>query len=507
MVDETDDSLSRIVSGSGIIFAGSVIHKLIAFFGSIFIARLLGDSNYGAFVISLSVFFILGTISNLGLGTGLARNYPRTDSNRERRGFLVSAYQISLVSSLAGAVVVFTFADILAIQVFDDSSITPVVRVMALIIPLQTLQTVSLGGLQAIRKPVAKTVITSVFQPLVRIVFIIALVLAGYGAVGVAGAYAVATGSAGILTLYVVYKNTNLFSFGIPTESVYRRLLTFSLPLVGSSVIMTLMNNIDTVLVGTFGISADVGQYNVAFVLGQTTLLFYQTLGFMYVPELSELHDEGKMNRASLIYRAVTKWVFLVSTPFILTAVVFPDTVITFIYSSTYKQATIPFLILTGGFLTHILVGPNINTLTSFGDTRQILAFDTATVFVNILLNIVLIPRFGISGAAVATSISYVIRNTGMTVYLYRRYDILPFSQWLFLPLAPPLLVASALFAFVSNPSILLVIASSVVLLAATAIGYLSSGIEEADVILSEVFRDRTGVDIKWIRWAHERLR
>ncbi|MXR41865.1 oligosaccharide flippase family protein [Halobaculum sp. WSA2] len=507
MSDEGLGSISRIVSGSAIIFAGSILHKLIAFGGSIFIARALGDTGYGIVVVALSMLFVFGELLNLGMGQGVSRNYPRAETDQERRGILLSALQLSIILSVFGGVGVFLAAEPLAVRVFNDPSLIPVLEVVAVVVPLYSLRKVSNGGLQAVKKPAAKALISSIFQPIVRIVFIVVLVTAGFEAVGVASAYVVATGTAAFLALYVVHRETDLFAIGTPAARSYRSLLAFSLPLVGSAVIMRLMNNVDTLLIGTLQASADVGQYNVAFVLGQTTLLFYQTLGFMYVPELSELHKEGAIDQASMIYQAVTKWVVLASVPFILTAVVFPETVISLLYSEIYLQATLPFLILIGGFLTHILVGPNINTLTSFGDTREIFIFDAGTVGLNIVLNLVLIPRFGIAGAATATSASYVVRNGVMTWFLHRTYGIMPFSRQMLLPLIPTVLVAGLLWFVVEDNSVLLVIVSAFALVATTTLGYLSSGIEKSDMMLAETIESQTGIDLHYIRQLHDRIR
>ncbi|MFB6141985.1 MAG: flippase [Halorientalis sp.] len=507
MSDDAGESLSRILSGSAITFVGSFLNKLISFGGSVFMARLLGDSGYGVVAVALSVYFVTANIATLGIGNGIARNYPQKGTDAERRGVLVSAFRIGLVSSLLLGGLVFFLARPIAVGLFGDRAVTPVLRIMALVIPLKVLLNYSNSCFQAVKRATPKSVITSIVFPIVRICLIVVLVLAGYAAVGVAGAWVAATGVAAALSLYLVHRYTDLFSLGRPWTVQYRELLVFSLPLIGSSVIYRLMNNADTLLIGSLASSADVGQYNVAFILSQATLLFFQTLGFMWVPEISELYANDRTDRAQTIFRAVTKWVVFLSVPFTLTAIAFPEFVVTFIYSAEYRAAAVPFLILMVGFLTHVLVGPVKHTLVACGSTREIFLVDAATLVVNLALNLTLIPLYGIAGAAVATSFAYVARNAGMTWYLDHRYGIFPFSRHLFLPLIPTAIAAVALWALVPAPSLPLVLGYAAALVGVVTLGYLSSGIEEADLLLAELLEEQTGVDLDRIRWVHDRLR
>ena len=111
------------------------------------------------------------------------------------------------------------------------------------------------------------------------------------------------------------------------------------------------------------------------------------------------------------------------------------------------------------------------------------------------------------TGAATATATAYLVRNAAMTWYLHSVYDIQPFSRWLLIPLAPVVLVAGILRWVVPEPSLPFVIGYALILVITITFGYLSSGIEEADLILSELIEENTGVDLKLVKRIHEGLR
>jgi O-antigen/teichoic acid export membrane protein len=142
--------ISRILSGSVIVFAGSLVNKFISFVGSIFIARTLGESGYGVVVVSLSVYFILTDALNLGLPAGVARNYPQAESDEERRGILVSSFVLGMSAGFVGGVVVFVSAHPISVHVFNDQSVAPVLQIIGLLIPLKVLFALSNGSIRAI---------------------------------------------------------------------------------------------------------------------------------------------------------------------------------------------------------------------------------------------------------------------------------------------------------------------------------------------------------------------
>lgn len=507
MSNSESDILSRLLSGSSTIFLGSLVNKFISFIASIFMAQLLGDTGYGEVALSLSVYFVLSSFLSLGMGQGIARNYPRAETQSEQRGYLVSGFQLGVLLSLLGGGILFISAESIAVVIFQDPAIGSVLQIFAVALPFKVLFDLSIGGLQALRKSSIKAVVSSIIQPVIRFSFIIGLVLLGYEAAGVAASYAIATGVVAVLSFYYVYKHTSILDFGAETANKHRELVVFSVPLIGSTIVFKLMNNMDTILVGRFAASADVGQYNIAFVLGMTTLLIYQSIGFMYVPEISELHSEGDLSGAKKIYQAMTKWVVLASAPFILTALAFPEQIITLIYSPEFRRAGSPFVVLVLGFCTHILVGQNKNTLMAFGETRLIFVIDAAMVVLNLVMNVILIPEFGIMGAATATAGSYLLRNIGMSWWLYKSYQIHPFSRWMVRPLVTVIAASVLLWRLIPDLPTYLIPVYTAVVVCIGVLGYLWGGIEDADMRLARLIEDKSGVRLDFVRRLHRTLR
>jgi hypothetical protein len=94
-----------------------------------------------------------------------------------------------------------------------------------------------------------------------------------------------------------------------------------------------------------------------------------------------------------------------------------------------------------------------------------------------------------------------------MTWYLNSVYDINPFSRYLLIPITLVIFVAALLRWLISEPSFFLVIVYVSSLILTITAGYLSRGIEEADLLLSEIVEGNTGIELKIVKQIHERLR
>ena len=91
-------------------------------------------------------------------------------------------------------------------------------------------------------------------------------------------------------------------------------------------------------------------------------------------------------------------------------------------------------MILTIAFGIHSSLGANGLTVLAFGDNRFIFKASLNTAVLNFLLNLLFIPAYGITGAALATGTSLIMLNALYSLYLYKRKRIHPFTRKYFLP-------------------------------------------------------------------------
>lgn len=146
------------------------------------------------------------------------------------------------------------------------------------------------------------------------------------------------------------------------------------------------------------------------------------------MPIATAFYTEGKLGELNRIYRIITRWIFLPTFPPLFTLlVVFPETTITGFFGPKYSAASTALQILAVGFMFHTFLGLNGMSLVAIGEPNANLVGNIFAATFNVILNALLIPSYGINGgAAVATSVSYVVANLFRSWWLYLRTKIHP---------------------------------------------------------------------------------
>ena len=425
----SDDSslVHSLMRSGGLVFVGLVFEVAVLFVTKVLMARILGPDQFGAVSLGLAVLTITSTLVLLGLNTGVSRFMPRDDDEAFTRGVLVSAMGIALPLALASAVVLAVFAPTIGTSVFDDPSTTPVLRVIAFVVPLSVLTKLSLGGIRGAKRTLPKVYLKNIVAPAARLLAVGGFLYVGWRAVGIAWAYLLSYAIAGLIGLYYLHRYTPLFS-GDSYVWKHRELLTFSAPLVVSAAMALVFDKLDTLMLGYFGASSQVGIYNVVYPVAWALLMMLNAFRYLFMPALSELHARDAYDEMGRMYQMTTKWVFLTTLPPFLGLVLFPRQVLSFAFGPAYVEGALALVVLSLAFFTHAVVGPNKESLTSVGRTRLIMYDNALVAGTNVVLNLLLIPRFSYLGAAVATALSYALLNVLYSAQLYRETGIQPLS-------------------------------------------------------------------------------
>ncbi|RRJ30340.1 flippase [Halocatena pleomorpha] len=428
MSSDSDDALTRVASGGGIVLLGVVLELGISFLAKLLIARVLGPVNYGVVSLGVTTMVVVSTLVLLGLHTGVGRYLPRFEGTADRRGVVVSAFQTAVPLAVAAGGLVYVFAPVIATAGFSDPAVTPVLRVFGLVIPLAAVMKLAIGTSRGLQQVFPKVSIRNIVLPVVRFTAVIVVLWLGFDALGVAWAYAIAyTGAMGV-GLYFLWRDTDLFAWGSPATPVRRELLAFSAPLVISTAMTFVFSDIDTFMLGYFSSTGDVGIYNTVYPLAHLLAVPMSSFGFIVMPVVSKLHERGEHGTVRQLYQTTSKWIFLASFPVFAVIVLFPTHAISLTFGPAYADGSLALVVLAGAFFTHAIAGPNFDLLTSIGRTRLIMYDDTFVALLNVGLNLLLIPRYSFLGAAIATTIAYVLMNVLYSLQLYFETGIQPLT-------------------------------------------------------------------------------
>jgi len=432
----TAGALSTIAGGAAWVFGGRLAKLTLLFLAQILMARLLGATGYGGVVLATMVISVGAIIGNLGVPEGIVRKLPEyEDDTTEARGVIQSGLALAVAGGLAIGGIVFVAAPYIAVEIFDDPGLTLLFRIAAVGIPCTVLMEYGVSTAKAARDAKPHVAIRQILYPLGAFVFISVLVVFGFDSVGAVAGEVAALGIAAVGALYLAGRAL-AFEFRGPARQKYREMLTFSLPLVFAGSMSFLINNTDTFLIGTYLTSSAVGVYAAVFQLQQLGMVFFFPATFLLPPLITRFQHKGNLTDGRRTYQIVTKWMTLATLPLFVLLAVFPEVAITASFGPAYTGGALALQLLAIPIFITVLFGANDATLIALGHSRIQMYVNTAAAVGNVVLNILLIPRFGIAGAAVASAAAYISRDLVYTIALYRWHRFQPFSRSMLRPLA-----------------------------------------------------------------------
>jgi O-antigen/teichoic acid export membrane protein len=500
--------LKKVVKGAGIIFLGLGFSKVINLFTRIFIARYFGPEDYGLYSLGLAVVGFFIVFSVLGFQVGVKRYIPYYQSKKDEarvKGVLVFSLSIVGLASLVIGLILFFTSPLIASKIFRDIKLTNVLRIFSFSIPFTALTAVlsaSFLGFTAIRY---KVYVERIILNFLKLFFIILFGVLGYGLYGIVFAYTAAT----VVTFFVAYYflETRVFSLKTQTSPIYlkKELLVFSIPLMLVGVMDTFLTRIDTMFLGYFETSLEVGLYNSAIPIAQLFGVSISSLGALFLPILTETYAKGQLNTLTVIYKTVTKWVFYINWPILLVMLFFSRHIIGLIFGTAYSSASLSLAILSIGFFSYTLsFAPNSLIITA-KKTNIILLFSAFSLIVNVILNLILIPLWGMVGAAVATMLTAALNSVLRVIYSWRVFLISPFSSGMlrsipagFISIGTTYLIGKIIIKTI-NPYFLIFLLGIFLSLYIILV-LLFSGLQQEDVEILKAIERKTGLKNKTLR-------
>ncbi|AFK22067.1 flippase [Pyrococcus sp. ST04] len=499
-MDDVTLALHRIARGTGIVFIGTLISMFFGFLSRTIIARHFSPIEYGTFNLAITVLNIGVVIATLGFQNALPREiafYREKEPSRIKDLISTALIIVSLNSLIWGVVLTIGAGKIS--QILNEPRLNYALRTVALALPFSALTITMISISRGFGRVREKVYFQNIVYPTSWLILVILSVLFNLSFA---------------LTFYM-YLLAQLLTFLALTAEVYRikllnfklsfnlrigkELIIFSLPLLFTGILAFVMNWTDTLMLGYYKGSEIVGIYNAASPLARLIPIFLNSATFLYPAIVSQLYAQGKISEMKRVYQILTKWIFLLTLPVFSVMFLFPEATIRFFFGNKYVSATSALRILALGFMFHTFLGLNGLSLIVIGESGFIMISNLISTILNIFMNILLIPKYSIEGAAIATAISYFIGNVLNSVRLYQETKIHPFS-WNYVK---PLAISFILLGLIQSlhlkvPSIWHAVPILVMFLGVYFfLVLLSKSVDREDVELLLAIEKKLGIDLK----------
>lgn len=418
-----DLSTAKVMSETFFVSASRIIIMVLKPIRAFFLGRYLGPVLYGIMNIATPYIQILTLSSNIGFSYVLMRDIPAEihSGNRARaRAIFHSAEFLVIVLSSLWYILLFIFSrPILEHWAHQPDALVPF-RVYTLMIPFLAINTFYFAVFIAFQRGKQRAKIF-LFYGLLSIIFPIAAVIWKRNIALVAGGF-VAAELIGSVVFTVVFRSrvipafrklSGYFSTGI--KKLFSRGIFFFFTSLG----WNLLNSLDRILIKFYLPARELGYYSISILFITVLAAFSSTLGQALIPSLTAVRGEGNEN-------AFRKQI--INTSRIGFIIIIPVVVMTYVLAEDLIMVLIPSFA-PAVILVQILIFIGIFDLINHVAKASIVACDRggwlAATYIfcagwNVVWNIVLIPRMGLEGAAVASLSSYLILASSLHVLMTR---------------------------------------------------------------------------------------
>jgi len=428
-----EKQLTDITKKSSYVFLGKIIGVVFGLIMNLVIARLYGAELYGRFIYIFTFISFFPSLTSLGLRSGLIYFIPKytTNNDTEKRNTLIT--NSFILTSLLSVIVIVTIAlntEFISSNLLNNSELSPLINLMSPLIILLTLNTISQGVFRGKMEIKDFVIGKDLLMPSIKLFVVTILYFLGLRIEGLIIGYYTGFGALIIYYLIKIIINNNIKFKDIKLKN--RKLIyttfKFSLPLFLTGFLVFFVNKTDTFMIGYFLRDTDVGIYNIALKIGTMSGFVLTAFNTTFAPMISNLYEQDKMKELASIYKIITKWILTINLIAFSLFILFSNEIMLF-FGQEFTAGAYALIFIGIGQIANVIVGPAgyINTMT--GKPQYELYNNIIVLILNVTLNYIMIPIYGINGAAVASAISVGIVNLFRLGLVYKDLKIHPYEK------------------------------------------------------------------------------
>lgn len=419
----------ELIEGSSTAFIYKVTGLMTGYLFTLLITRTLGADAMGIFALSTAILNVFSVMGRFGFDLALLRfvaeysSQGRMDSVKE---VYISSLKVVVPLCLLLSALLFFSSPYIAKYIFRKEHFSLGLKIVSFaVLPmgLISMNSESLRGLKKIKEYAFLTDMSvSLFAAALLVIFL-PFTRSGYIPLI---AYTSSIMFVFILSLTMWLRNSRINSILKKKTLKIRSLLDVSMPMFLSSSLFLIMGWTDTVMLGIFRTEGDVGIYNVAMKVATLTSVTLLAINAIAAPKFAEFYGKGDRKRLGEIVNQSSKLIFWSSLPILLVFFIFPSFILG-IFGNEFKAGTHALLLLTFGQFINAISGSVGYILQMTGKQKPFHYIILIATLINIGLNVLLIPEYGMSGAAFASMVSIIFWNIVSMFYIRSYLNITTF--------------------------------------------------------------------------------
>ncbi len=407
--DDSSD-VATLATGVGLMFGGRILGRTLRVLSQVVLARLLGPVFFGMYAIGWALLSIVGLVAMLGLDNGVIRyatRYWHSDPPR-LKGVLVQSLGIAVLAGLLSGCIIYFASPYLASALLREPRLEMVFRWLAPLLGMYVGVTVAAAACRVSKQAQYSIMLEDLIPPAVNLLLVLIFLLMDWGLWGAMLALVV---SYGVSTSLIIPFFRRLYPaiFAPRITAVFispKELMSFALPTSLAIMSGTLMLWADRLLLSYFRPAGEVGIYQAAAQLSALFPMLLSAIVAIFSPMIADLHQRQERAQLNELFKISTKWALYASVPLFLTICFTSRDLMVVVFGPQYAEGATALVILATTQLINAGTGAVGFLLMLTGQQNRWFSISALWLAVDLILNWLLIPALGITGAALATGIA-----------------------------------------------------------------------------------------------------
>jgi O-antigen/teichoic acid export membrane protein len=421
LADKSDSRLAQLVAGKA--FLIRVANAVLALASQVLLARWMGSFEFGVFIYVWTWVLMIGALSDLGLSSAARRfipEYTELGALENLRGFLSGSRW--LASAIATAIGATGALGIWLLQSYLDSFAVIPLYLACVIVPIYGLVQVQFGIAQSYNWPGLAMMPFFIIRQLALTALMGAAYLIG-APTDAATAMMVAVITTWAVTIGQMFVLNRRLRDKVPPGPKHyepRTWIATSFPIFVAEAFYLLLTYVDIIALEHYRTPEEVAVYYAGARLLAIVGFVYFAIAGATTHKFTQYHIAGDREKLASFFRETVKWTFWPSLA-CCAAILICGRPLLALFGADFISGYDVMFILAVGMLVRAAVGPAERLLNMLGERKQCAIVYAIAFAINLVLCVILIPRLGIEGAALATSTAIVAESIMLYTVAKRR--------------------------------------------------------------------------------------
>ena len=431
--NKNTENLAEGAKGGAIAFILKISNTVLGFINQIILARMLGAGGIGEVILAITVVRIASQIAKFGMEETMMKFIPLYIDQKDDsklKGTISFAIKFCLLISFVFMLFVLAISKFISITIFHSAGLLKLMPIVVLAIPAWVIRDVISGILRGYKDALRALIPEALISPFFRILVFLILILND-----VSSLYAIIAFVTGeILSVVVAIsflqnKVQRLRPFKKQCE--HKKVLDVAYSIIFTGMSILLYTQSDIWILGMFTSTENVGIYGIASKIALLVYFPMMTFASILYPLISSIYASGNRDQLRKMMSECTRWILSMAIPIILILVFEGKLILEYFYGSDFSAGYSVLVVLVLGQMIKAFAGLISVLLMMTGGHRVYMKVTVIGGILNIVLNVILIPLYGIIGAAISTAFCLIAVDITCIFIIHKRLSIITFARGL----------------------------------------------------------------------------